>query len=200
MDLEELNWKLDERYQATQQKIIELRERAKQIEQRTMELSQQVTETEQQLIQVRANLLIGEPVERDAKTLSASLSRYRQELLDLEGERQATRLALSKLQTTLQHAETAAKKRVAEQLGPRYREAVTSLQETLRLAVEANDGVHQLFRHIVKQDLLGAVAGNPVQKVLLRSGGLNFLSGPEGHRSVELREWDKAIAPIVEMQ
>jgi chromosome segregation ATPase len=192
MNVEQIDWKLDDEYQGTSRKLSELSARAKEVERRRAQLLQQVTEVEQQRIEVRANILLGEAVDSDASSLDKTLAHKRQELHNLEGEMAATAIALQKLQAALHQAETAAKKQVGQQLADVYQDLVADLEGSLKVAIENNEKVQRVHRLASKQDLLAALAGDPAQKILLRNVAVNYLNG------VALKEWRAAASHILQ--
>jgi chromosome segregation ATPase len=194
MNVEQIDWKLDEEYRGTSRKLSELSAKAKQVDQRTAQLQQQVTEIEQQRIQVRASILLGEAVDSDASSLDKTLAHKRQELHNLEDEKMATAIALEKMQSALQQAETAAKKQVGQQLADVYRDLVADLEESLKVAIENNEKVQRVHRLASKQDLLAALAGDPAQKILLRNVAVNYLNG------VALKEWRAAASHVLQFK
>jgi hypothetical protein len=189
---QEMDWKQDETYLATQRKLSDLSARAKEVEQLTARLTQQVAELERQVIESRASFLAGEVVDSDASSLDKAVSRKRQELHNLEGESAVTTLAISKLQTALQQAETAAKIRIAEALLPVQREAVCNLHELLRRCKEANEEVRRLHFIVSKQNLIPALAGNPIQKLLMKNVALNYIS------EAAVKDWEEVASPILQ--
>ena len=192
MNVEQIDWKLDEEYRGTYKKLSELSARAKEVEQRMAQLQQQVTEIEQQRIEVRVNILLGEAVDSDASALDKTLAHKRQELHSLEGEMAVTAIALQKLQAALEQTEIEARRRVGVRLVPEYREAVCSLHDLLRCCLEANEEVRRVHLIASKQNVLPALAGDPAQKVLLKNLALNFLN------EATLRDWEAVAAPILE--
>jgi chromosome segregation ATPase len=192
MNVEHIEWKLDEEYRGTSRKLSELSTRAKEVEQQIATLQRQVTELEQQRIQIRANILLGEAADSDASSLDKTLAQKRQELHDLEGEKAATAVALQKLQAALQQAEIAAMIRVGERLDPMMQEAVRKLHELLRRCLEANEDVRRLYFIVAKQNLIPALAGHPAQKTLYKNVALTFLN------EATLRDWEAVAAPILE--
>jgi uncharacterized protein YPO0396 len=192
MNVEQIDWKLDEEYRGTSKKLSELSARAKEVEQQIATLQRQVTELEQQRIQVRANVLLGEAVESDASSLDKTLAQKRQELHDLEGEKAATAVALQKLQAALQQAEISAMIRVGERLDPMMREAVCNLHKDLRRCYESSEEVRRVHRIVSKQNLIPALAGHPAQKTLYKNVALTFLN------EATLRDWEAIAAPIME--
>jgi chromosome segregation ATPase len=192
MNVEQIDWKLDEKYQSTLRKLSSLSEGAKHFEQRTVQLTEQLGKLEQQRIQVRANMLLGEPVDSDVTSIEESMEHIRQKLSDLYEEQDATSLAISTLQTALQQSEREAKRRVAERLVPEYREAVCSLHEHLRQCVEANKTVGRVHLIASKQNVVAVLAGTPAQKILNKNVALTFLNDST------LKEWEAVAAPILE--
>jgi hypothetical protein len=189
---EQMDWEADAEYQGVQRRLSDLLVRAKEIENRTAQLQQEVPELEQQRIQVRANMLLGEAVDKDASALEKALAHKRQELYDLEGERAVTSLALETLKAGLQQAEIAAKIQVGKQFADAYCERAAALDEAMKIAVEKNEEVDQLYRLASKQNLLPALAGDPAQKVLLRNVAVTYLN------RTALKDWRTAASPILQ--
>lgn len=196
--LEALNWKEDEEYQAAQTRLGLLIERSQTNERQRGELKERIAGMEREMSVMQGKQVLGEISEKDMKTFTGKLNRFREEVRLLEEEAQGIHYAQQRLNESVQEAERAAKLKVAEHLGPIYQQAVIDLKHALEKAAELNNVLHAVHRHYIKSNLRTGLNGHPLLKVMDRAAAWNWLSGGDGRPSMELSLWQKHVAGIIE--
>ncbi len=188
-DVNKLDWKLDRNVRALEGRKASLVEREAQGRARLAELEKIVREGEASLVQVRAAILLDEEVDEPEAEVQQRVSSCQQEQRAIRADLEATQLARTKLEPTIEAAASEARLRVAQQLLQPYRETAESLRAILDKAVELNDVLHAVHRHVAKDGITRELYGIPEFKPLTMLCAWNELSLPNGNVGGGLQYW-----------
>lgn len=188
-DVNKLDWKADRNVRALEGRKASLIERETQGRARLAELEKTVREGEASLVQVRAAILLDEEPEEAEEAVQQRVSSCQQEMRTILADMQATQLARTKLEPTIEAAASEARLRIAQQLLQPYRETAESLRAILDKAVELNDVLHAVHRHMVKGGITQELYAIPEFKPLTMLCAWNELSQPNGTVGGGLQYW-----------
>lgn len=195
-DISKLDWRSDRNVRALEGKKASLIEREAQGRARLAELEEIVRKGEASLVQVRAAILLDQEADETAEAVQQRVSSCQQEMREIQADLQATQLARTKLEPTIEAAGSEARLRLAQLLQQPYRETAESLRAVIEKAVELNKVLHAIHALTVKQNLRSEISASPDLKPLSLLAAWNLLSAPNGSLSGELQYWNGYIDKI----
>ncbi|MBX9658572.1 MAG: hypothetical protein K2X00_08385 [Nitrospiraceae bacterium] len=195
-DVSKLDWTTDGNLRALEGKKAALIERETQGRARLAELEKIVREGETSLVQVRAAILLDEEADEAEDDVQQRVSLCQQEMQAIRADLQATQLARTKLEPTIEAAASEARLRVAQLLLQPCRETAESLRALLNKAIELNNVLHAIHRHVVRDGIAQELYATPELKPLTMLCAWNELSQPNGNVGGGLQYWTTYLDKI----